>query len=137
MKMLLRLIVTLLFGGAASATAQEVSKITPYETVIKQTLDTMDTLTKSLKSIRDENTAKSAKAELGKAAEQWQAVQKKSAELPPPSKEEKDRLAKLYKTKLEEAQKNLFGEAARVRNISGGPDVLLAISSILDKKAKK
>lgn len=137
MPMRLSLIVTLLFGGAVAVPAQDLDKSTTYEKVIKQTLDTMDTLTKTLKSIRDEGSAKSAKLEVAKAAEQWQSVQKKSAELPPPSKEEKDRLAKLYKMKLEEAQKNLFGEAARVRNISGGPDVLLAISSILDKKAKK
>ncbi len=137
MNMRLSLIITLLFGGAAATTAQDVGKATPYEVVIKQTLETMDTLTKTLKSIRDLDTAKSAKAELAKTAEQWHGVQKKSAELPPPAKEEKDRLAKLYKMKLEEAQKNLFGEAARVRNIPGGPDVLLAISGVLDKKAKK
>src|SRR5579862_884295 len=102
---------------SAQTNVQENSKVSPYEAVIKQTLESMESLTKTLKAIHDEDSAKGAKEELTKTAEKWQSIQKKAAELPPPGKEEKDRVAKLYKTKLEEAQKGLFGEVARVRSI--------------------
>ena len=74
--------------------------------------------------------------DLRKAAGKWQLIKKKAEGLPPPSKEEKDRLAKQYKTKLEEAQKKLFGEVARVSAIAGGRQALLEISGVLEKKGK-
>ena len=117
--------------------AQEEIKTTPYESVIKQTLETMESLTKTLKMIRDDDSAKDAQEDVTKLAEKWHGIQKKSAELPPPAKEEKDRLAKQYKTKLEEAQKGLSGEVARVRNVTRDPQILAALSSILGKKAAK
>jgi hypothetical protein len=109
---------------------------TQFEDVIKQVLDTMDSLKTTLATIQDEETAKSAQPGLRKAAGKWQLIKKKAEGLPPPSKEEKDRLAKQYKTKLEEAQKKLFGEVGRVSAIPGGRDALLEISSVLDKKTK-
>jgi hypothetical protein len=108
-----------------------------FEDVIKQMLGVMDSLTTNLASVRDEETASFARPELRKAAEKWQHIKKKAEGLPPPSKEEKDRLAKQYKTKLEEAQKKLFGEVGRVSAVAGGRAALLEISSVLDKKAKQ
>jgi hypothetical protein len=108
-----------------------------YEDVVKEMLATMDQLTMTLSTIRDEETAKDAQPELRKAAGKWQAIKKKAEGLPPPSKEEKDRIAKQYKEKLEVAQKKMFGEVGRVRMVSGGREALLEISSVLDKKSKK
>jgi hypothetical protein len=108
-----------------------------FDDVIKQMLETMDSLSTTLATIRDEETAKVAQPDLRKAAGKWQLIKKKAEGLPPPSKEEKDRLAKQYKTKLEESQKKLFGEVARVSLLSGGREALLEISSVLDKKGKQ
>jgi len=113
-------------GGAAS----------PFEDVLKSILATMDQIATVLSGIRDEDTAKAAHPELRKAAQQWQDIRKKADNLPPPSKEEKDRLEKQYKSKLESAQKKLFGEIARVQGIPGGRDALKEISAVLAKKAK-
>ena len=105
-----------------------------FEDVIKQMLDTMGSLTKTLATVTDEETAKNSQPELRKAAGRWHQIKKKAEGLPPPSKEEKDRLAKEYKPKLEEAQKKLFGEVARVSVIPGGRQALLEISGVLEKK---
>ena len=96
-----------------------------------------DSLTATLATIRDEETAKGAQPELRKTAAKWKLIKQKAEDLPPPSRQEKDRLEKQYKMKLEEAQKKLFGEVARVRMVSGGREALLEISSVLEKKAKK
>ena len=97
----------------------------------------MDALATTLSTIQDEETAKTAKPELRKIAGKWSEIKKSAEALPPPSKEDKDRLAKQYKMKLEEAQKKLFGQVARVQQIPGGRDALLEISSVLTKKAKQ
>jgi hypothetical protein len=110
---------------------------TQFEDVIKQMLGTMDKLTKTLTTITDEDTAKSARPELRKAAGTWHLITKKAEGMPPPSKEEKDRLAKQYKPKLEEATKKLFGEVDRVKSIPGGRQALLEISGVLEKKGKQ
>ena len=94
-------------------------------------------MTKTLATVTDEETAKNSHPELRKAAGDGNLIKKKADGLPPPSKEEKDRLAKEYKPKLEEAQKKLFGEVARVSVIPGGRQALLEISSVLEKKDKK
>ena len=109
----------------------------PFEDVIKGVLETMDSLSKALATIHDEPSAKAAQDDLRKAADKWRLVQKKAASLPPPAKEEKDRLAKEYKAPLEKAQKRFFGEVARVRTIPGGRAALLQISALLEKKSKK
>ena len=43
---------------------------------------------------------------------------------------------KEYKSKLESAQKKLYGEVSRVQNIPGGPEALKEIRSVLDKRMK-
>ncbi len=108
-----------------------------FENIVKKMLGTMEGLTTTLGTIRGEETAKAAKPELRKQASQWAEIKKKADGLPPPSKEEKERLAKEYKTKLEEAQKNLFKEVRRVMDVAGGREALLEISSVLAKNTKK
>lgn len=118
---------TLAFAGAAQARLED---------LVKQMLTTMDSISKSLESISDEDTAKAAHNELKKSASQWIEIRKQAEETPPPTKEEKERLAKEYKGKLEEAQKKLFAEIARVQNIPGGKDALLEIRNALVKKSE-
>ena len=134
-------LVAALAGGCGDSAApyREVirDQARAFEDVVKQMLDTMGSLTTTLATIRDDETAKSAQPDLRKAAGKWQLIKKKAEGLPPPSKEEKDRLAKEYRTKLEEAQKKLFGEVARVSTIPGGRAALLEVSSILGKKNKQ
>ena len=100
-------------------------------------LETMDSLSTTLATVRDEASAKAAEPDLRKAADKWQLVKKNAALLPPPVKEEKDRVAKQYRAKLEQAQKKLFGEVARVSTVPGGRMALLQISAVLDKKSKQ
>ena len=48
-------------------------------------------------------------------------------------RDEKTRLEKLYKPKLEEALKKMFGEVRRVEGIPGGKDALKEIAGVLKK----
>lgn len=108
---------------------------TRLEDVIKQMLSTMDGLTKVLTKIEDEETAQAAHPELKKSAEEWLAIRKKAEKTPPPTKEEKEKLTKEYRGKLEEAQKKLFAEISRVQAIKGGKEALAEVSKALSKKS--
>jgi hypothetical protein len=140
MKRLAAILLSILALAAARGLGQESPKgeaKAPFEEVVKQMIATMDSLTTTLATIRDEESAKAAQAHLRKAADKWQLVKKNADKLPPPEKQEKDRLAKEYKPKLEQAQKKLFGEVARVSAVPGGRAALLEIRAVLDKKATK
>lgn len=133
-RILAGVMVLVLAGAGAAAQAEADPR---FEEIVKLMLGTMDNLSTTLSTVQDEETAKAAKPELRKIAGKWADIKKKAEALPPPSKEDKDRLAKQYKMKLEEAQKKLFGQVLRVRQLAGGPDALLEISSILSKKSKE
>src|SRR5262245_24263163 len=98
------------------------------EDIVKQMLGAMGQMTTTLSGITDEASAKAAHPDLKKSAESWLLIRKNADKVPPPTKEEKDRLAKEYKPKLEEAQKKLFFEIGRVQGIPGGKEALLEIS---------
>ena len=51
-------------------------------------------------------------------------------------KEEKERLVKLYKTKLDQTLKKLFVEIQRVSVITGGKEALMEIAGVLKKDAQ-
>lgn len=104
--------------------------------VIKEILDTMDKLTTQLEGIKDEDTAKASKNDLKKSTGRWLEIRKKSEKMKPPSKEEKDRLEKEFKGKLQAAQKKLFAEIARVKTVPGGPEALKEIRGLIDKNFK-
>ncbi len=105
--------VIVLLGACATLPGVKAGGKAAFDDVVKQMLETMDSLTTTLATVRDEESAKAARPELRKAAAKWQGIETKAKNVPPPNREEKDRLAKQYKTKLEEAQKKLFGEVAR------------------------
>lgn len=107
-----------------------------HDDVIKKMLLTLDKISTTLESITTQESADAAKPELQKSTKEWLAVRAKAEKLPPPSREQKERLDKEYKGKLEAAQKKLAGEVIRVKNIPGGPEALKEIRSVLVKQMK-
>jgi hypothetical protein len=123
----------LLLSGLVAAGAAGDSQAT-FADVVKEMLAAMDKLTTSLSGITDEETAKSARPELLKAAAGWQDLVQKAAKMKPPSQEEKKRLEKDFVEKMRVAQKKLFAEIARVKGVPGGRDALKEVSAALGKK---
>ncbi len=119
--------------ASAPVQAQTGSEV-KFEDVVKEMLGLMDELTKSLASIKDEETAKAARPELQKAATRFVELRKKSETRKPPSREEKDRLEKEYREKLQVAQKKLNAEVRRVEDVPGGRTALKEIKAVFDKK---
>ena len=111
-------------GGAAS----------PYEGVIKEMIAALDNLTGVLGTIKDEPSAKAARPDLKKVADQLNGIKKKAEGLKQPEKAEKDRLDKEYKAKLDASVRKLVAEVARVKGVPGGPEAVKEIYPGDDKK---
>ena len=127
------LLLTLSVGLLSAAGADQEA---PLAQVIKEMLAAMDKMTASLSTVKDESSADAARPELRKAAASWLEVKQKAKNVKPPSQEEKDRLQKEYRQKIEAAHKKLFGEIARVKGVPGGPKALAEISTALGKNSK-
>ncbi len=123
----------LALSGLAAASAADGTQAS-FADVVKEMLGAMEKMTASLAGIMDEETAKSARPELVKAAAGWQDIRQKAAKMKPPSRAEKERLEKEYKEKMQVAQKKLFAEIARVKGVPGGREALKEISTALGKK---
>lgn len=108
-----------------------------FEEVVKEMLASMEKLTAVLETIKDEETAKAARPELRQAAGRWQELRKKADNLKPPSKEEKDRLEKEYKEKMQVALRKFLGHSKRVENVPGGKEALQDIAAILKNKEQR
>ena len=108
----------------------------PYEKTLQQMIASADSIGKTLKTIMDEDTAMASKPDLRKANTTWVEARDKAAKLEPPERDEKIRLEKLYKPKLEEALKTMFSEIRRVEVIPGGKDALKGIAGVLKKDGK-
>ena len=74
-----------------------------HELAVKQVIKSLDKLTVALSAVKDAETAQAARPELRKAVKDWTDLKAKTALLPPPDKAEKDRLAKEYKGKMDDA----------------------------------
>ena len=109
----------------------------PYEKAIQKMIGSLDEIAVTLKTIIDEDTAGAAKPDLRKSATVWMDTRAKAEKLQPPGREEKVRLEKLYKPKLEESMRKMFSEVRRVENIPGGKEALKEISGVLKKDDKK
>jgi hypothetical protein len=107
-----------------------------YEKSLQRVLDSFDQIAVSLKTIVDEESAAAAKPELRKAADGFFDARKKAEKMQPPEKDEKVRLEKQFKAKLEASMKKMFTEVRRVELIPGGKDALKEISGILKKDRK-
>ncbi len=116
------------------ARAGEPSK---HEEAVKQMLGQLDAIAGALLKIQDGDSAKEAVPVLKKAAEAWIDARKKAETLPPPERDEKDRLAKLYQPKMEETLKKLYSQATRVQAIPGGREALAEIRAVFEKKDKQ
>jgi hypothetical protein len=131
----MRLLGITVLAASGLLTARAVDEPQPsFADIVKEMLGTMEKITASLTGIRDEETAKSGRPELLKAAAGWQDIVQKAAKMKPPSREEKERLEKEYKDKMRVAQKKLFAEIARVKGVPGGREALKEISAALGKK---
>ncbi len=106
----------LALGAIAVAAGDE----SAHEGALKQMFQALDKLTKTLATMQDGDTAQAARPELRKGLEAWTAAKFKAAELPPPSKAEKDRLAKAYQGKMDEALRKFYTEYGRVRSFPAG-----------------
>jgi hypothetical protein len=120
--------------GAATLSAGAAER---HEAVLKEMIGAVDKLGEALKAVEDADSAKAAKPELKKGAQTFLAARAKAGKLPPPDKEAKDRLAKTYRPKLEEAMKKLFTEVRRVEKVPGGAAALVEIQPILPDNGKK
>jgi hypothetical protein len=115
---------------------QPPAKDSPHAEAVKQTLDVLDQMSAGLAKITDQDSAGAAKEELAKLAKTWTALRQKTEKLPPPAREEKQRLEKEYKGKMEAAQRKLAGEVRRVELIPGGRAALQEIRGVLKPPAK-
>lgn len=106
------------------------------EDIVKSMLGAMDRLSSALSTIQDEDTARAAHPDLKKGAEEWLVLRKRAENVPPPTREEKVKLEKEFKGKIEEAQKKLFTEIARVQNVPGGKEALQEVSKALDPRRR-
>jgi hypothetical protein len=102
----------------------------PYEKGLKVQLRALEQLSTVLAGVRDVDSAQAARPELRKAADAWTGAKTKLAELPPPDKQEKDRLAKDYKKKMDAATLKFFTEVGRVRGFPAGKQLLEEIKSV-------
>jgi hypothetical protein len=109
----------------------------PYEQALQQVVESFDKIGVTLKTIVDEESAAAAKPDLRKSAASFLEARTKAAKMPPPEKDEKVRLEKLYKPKLDASMKKMFTEVRRVEAIPGGKDALKEISVVLKKDGKK
>ena len=122
----------LLSAGIVTATQGS-----PHDQALKQALDSFDSINKTLMSIKDEESAGAARPELKKAADSYLDARAKGDKLPPPEKDEKDRLTKLYKPKFTMALEKMSTQIRRVEVIPGGKEALKEIALVLKKEGKK
>jgi len=106
----------------------------PYENVLKDLIAAMDKLSDVLSTVKNEPSAKVAVPEVKKTLGQLDEVRKKAKALPQPEKEEKDRIAKIYRPKLDESIKKLLGQVARVKAIPGGSELVKDIKATETKQ---
>ena len=107
-----------------------------HEQLAQKMLASLDKITQVLLTIDGEDVAKDAKPALRKAADSWIEARVQAAKLPPPEREEKERLVKIYRTKIDATLKKMFIEIQRVSVIPGGKDALTEIAGVLKKDEK-
>jgi len=133
---------TMLFGVVVLSLAGFLAQDQPprdesYEGLVKDMLGTVETITKILKTIRDRDTADAARPDLKKAAEIMLGLRKKAEDFQQPSKEEKDRLEKLYAPKLKVAVEQLRETTVIVKGVPGGEAAVAELGILKDKQEKQ
>jgi hypothetical protein len=102
--------------------------------IVKEVLETLDKITTSLTTVKDEATAKAAVPDLRKGVARFKELRDMAGKAKPPSTEEKNRLKKEYKEKLEKATAKAFAEIARVKKVPGGAEALKEINLVFKKE---
>ncbi|MBI2805203.1 MAG: hypothetical protein HYX68_09525 [Planctomycetes bacterium] len=115
----------------------DASQASPYAQALQKVVDSFDAIGKSLTTIVDEDSARAAKPDLRKSAQAFIDARTQAAKMQPPEKDEKVRLEKQFKPKLEAAMKKMFTQVRRVELIPGGKDALKEIAGVLKKKDGK
>ena len=105
-----------------------------HEGLVKDMLTTLEQITKTLGGVKDADGATAARPELKKAAEKMLALRKQADEAKQPSQAERDRLAKDYGPKFEEAVKLLHKETFRVKGIKNGAEAVAELDVLKDKE---
>lgn len=127
----------LLLASALPLWGQAPEKSEAFEKLVKEMVGTLERVAQTLSEIKDKDTADAARPQLRKSGEEFLALRKEAETLPPPPKDVKDRLAKLYRGKLEAVQKKILAEVVRVQRVPGGREALEDLGAILGKKAEK
>lgn len=127
----------LLMACVAPAWSQPADRSEAFEKLVKGMVGTLERISQSLAEIKDRETADAARPILRKSGEDFLALRKQAETLPPPPKEVKDRLAKLYRGKLEAVQKKILAEVVRVQRLPGGREALEELGTVLGKEPKK
>jgi len=125
--------ISIILAGLGMVSAGEGSA---YEKSLMQVLDSFNKIGATLQKIVDEESATAAKLDLRKAADSFVEARAQAEKMQPPEKDEKVRLEKLFKAKLDESMKKMAAEARRVELLPGGKDALKEISGILKKESK-
>ncbi len=112
-------------------------EMSPYEKALTQIVESFEKIGTTLKNISDEEAANNAKPDLRKAADTFLKVRAEAAKLQPPEKDEKLRLEKQFKPRLQDAMKKMFIEIQRVAVIPGGKEALKEIADVLKKDEKE
>jgi hypothetical protein len=107
----------------------------PYEKTLKQMIQSLGKMTATLGSVKDADTAQAARPELKKAIDGFTALRAKADKLPPPEPAEKERIAKQYKPKMEEAIKKLLMEAGRLESVPAAKELLKDLRTVLEAPA--
>ena len=123
----------LLLAVGLTAAAQE----SPYEQTLQKMIGALDKIGEELKKIVDEQSAAAARPELKTQASAWLDAKTKAEKLQPPEKDEKLRLEKAYRPKLEKALQTVNLERRRVASVPGGKDALQEIAGIFERPSKK
>jgi hypothetical protein len=113
--------------------AQESGKESPYETMLKEFIASIDSLTGVLGAVKDEPSATAAVPDVKKIAARLSELRDKAKAMRQLDKAERERIRKLYREKLETAVKKEMAEAARVKSIPGGSDLVQLIKPPEDK----
>jgi len=106
-----------------------------HEDALKQMIQSLGKMTATLGSVKDADTAQAARPELKKAIDGFTALRAKADKLPPPEPAEKERIAKQYKPKMEEAIKKLLMEAGRLESVPAAKELLKDLRTVLEAPA--
>ena len=103
-----------------------------HEDALKQMIQSLGKMTATLGSVKDADSAQAARPELKKLVGGFVAVRAKADKLPPPEPAEKERLAKQYKGKMDDAIKKLLVEAGRLESVVGTKELLKDLRGALE-----